>query len=285
VFEPIGMTGTTLDFDAALAVENHAIPHSYDIETEDLIPIATDFERFAIPVAPAGAVWSNVEDMARYLMTDLHHGVAPDGTRVVSEENLAVTQSPEIFIGGRISYGMGWLVDEFHGQPLIWHNGGTLGFSSDISFMPAAGLAGVVLTNRSAGDNFNHAVRDYVFELAFDLEHTADARYLSADEQLTALGEQMMSGIHFEAVDPDSVAIFLGEYERGVQVAMNGDQFVAVTDYGEIPLYATDQSDVFIAGGAVAGFHLVFTEDVSIITLTIGTPFDPSQDITLAKVG
>jgi CubicO group peptidase (beta-lactamase class C family) len=284
LFDPIGMGSTTLDFDAAIAADNVAAPHSGDLETNEIMTISPDFERFAISVAPAGAVWSTVEDMAQYMRTQLNHGIAPNGARVVSEENLAVTQSPEIVLGGPTSYGMGWLIDDYHGQQLIWHNGGTLGFSADISFMPDADLAVVVLANRAGGDNFNHAVREYIFELAFELEHEADARYTAAMESLIELGTQLISHVRFEAVDADAVADFLGQYEQGVEITMSGDQFTMVTDYGESPLYGTDEPDTFVTGGAVGGFQLVFARDDGDVTLTIGTPLDPSQNVTLAKV-
>jgi hypothetical protein len=219
------------------------------------------------------------------MMTQLNLGVTPEGTRIVSAENLALTHNMEIAIVGPIGYGMGWVVDEYKGQPLIWHNGGTLGISSDISFLPESNLAVVVLINRSAGDSFNHAVRDYIFELAFGLEHEADASYVAAEASLSELFAELRRHMTVDtAIDPELADDYAGEYERGIVITQQGDQLVMVTAYGDVPLYATDQEHMFISGGALPGFNATFAEANGTTTLTIAAPNDPGQTVTMAKV-
>jgi CubicO group peptidase (beta-lactamase class C family) len=71
VFEPIGMRDTTLDMDVALT-RKHALPHGYDVAAKASRPFSIDSERFLKSVAPAGAVWSTVEDLGRYAIAQLH---------------------------------------------------------------------------------------------------------------------------------------------------------------------------------------------------------------------
>jgi hypothetical protein len=63
---------------------------------------------------PASGAWSDVTDLAAYAATQLH-GIAPDGERVVSEENLAETHAEAVAEGngGELRHGLArprWLL-------------------------------------------------------------------------------------------------------------------------------------------------------------------------------
>ncbi len=146
VFDPIGMSHTTFSFDRVQADPDYAVPHGRNMDGK-YIPLALDQEKVLMSVAPAGASWSNVQDMARYLITQLNRGVAPAGNRVVSAENLQVTWQPGVEVAPGVYYGLGWGVGSYKGVRLLDHTGGTAGFSSDLSFLPDANLGVVVLTN------------------------------------------------------------------------------------------------------------------------------------------
>ena len=211
IFAPIGMENTTLSFDEVIADENYALPHTIGVEVPyELAPLS--MERVVVPVAPAGAHWSNVLDMARYLLTELDEGVAPDGTRVVSSENLAETWEPQVPVDANASYGLGWFVDEYKGQRVIHHGGNTFGFTSDLAFLPDAGIGITILTNGRASDALNQAVRFRLLELLFEqpMEYDAQADFLN----------QTVRGIVAEPVaeampvDAEAVEPFLGRYEN-----------------------------------------------------------------------
>jgi CubicO group peptidase (beta-lactamase class C family) len=287
VFDPLGMDDTTFDFDAALSDDNHALPTGYDLLNEELVSIPINVERFALSVAPAGAVWSNAGDMAKYLQMALGRGVAADGTRIVSEENLLETQTPGIQIAGKIYYAMGWMVEDYKGQPLIQHGGNTSGFTSDFAFLPDAGLGVLVLTNRSTSNNFSAAVREYVFELAFDLDPTAHDLYVQADEAFNAIIEQLITEHRTTEVDADTVADYAGIYEEGAVFEINeAGEFVLITAYVVIPLQAIEgQPGHFVSvDPAVGGLLINFEQSDGEISVTFSNPIDPSQTLMLKKV-
>src|SRR6266545_6044653 len=146
VFDPIGMASTTFSFDAVQANPNHATPHGQMADLQ-FVPISLQLEQPLQPIAPAGGSWSNVQDLARYLMTQLNQGVAPDGRRVVSADNLKVTWQPQVQIAPNASYALGWAVTAYKGARLLQHGGGTNGFTSNLAYLPDAGLGIAVLTN------------------------------------------------------------------------------------------------------------------------------------------
>ena len=56
-------------------------------------------------------------------------------------------------------YALGWVVGAYGGQRLVWHSGGTLGFTALVSFLPEADLGVVVLTNGSGSSRPVHLRR------------------------------------------------------------------------------------------------------------------------------
>jgi hypothetical protein len=108
--------------------------------------------------------------MSRFMLTQIGHGVAPDGTAVVSAENLERTWEPQVPVDADVSYGLGWFVDTYKEQPLMHHGGNMLGFTSDLAFLPEAGIGIVVLTNGQVTNLFNEAVRYRFLELVFEQE-------------------------------------------------------------------------------------------------------------------
>jgi CubicO group peptidase (beta-lactamase class C family) len=283
IFEPIGMDSATLSVDEALADENLALPHVYDMTTGEQTTIPIDFERFGEPIAPAGAPWSNANEMALYALTAMNEGTAPNGTQIISAENLAEAQTAGITMGGNAYYGMGWIADKYNGLDLVWHNGGTSGFSSDLAFLPDADLGVVVLSNASGASNFVNSIREYVFEQAFDLEHSADARYTAVQAQMEDMIRLMTEDAQFVTPEPSSVEIYVGEYERGITVGYNeAGEFALGTHYGTVPMFAVEGVEgAFLAAN---GFSVEIAEKDGALEMTIGLFADPTQSIVLKKV-
>jgi CubicO group peptidase (beta-lactamase class C family) len=276
IFEPIEMPNSTFDFNAAIAVPNHALPYVYDPVSQEYVLVDFQSERTTRNVAPAGAIWSNAEDMARFLQTVVNDGTAPNGQQVISPENLHITQSPEVsMLGPWSSYGMGWIIDTYEGLPLLYHPGNTNGFSSKLAFLPSADLGVVILTNgdAAAANDLTDSVRDYVFELAFGLEHDSAERYAASHQaqidavvQAAAAAEAAPAPAAEVSIDAEAVAPFLGEYEYGVTVEMRGNQLWLVGAYVEAPLFPANgspntEAGDFIGTGAFAGTRVRFIED------------------------
>jgi CubicO group peptidase (beta-lactamase class C family) len=242
VLGPIGMTHSTFDPKEVLAGGDYAVPHATDL-SGTLQPVPLVSERSLLPVAPAGALWSNAREMARYVQTELAQGVAPDGTRVVSAENLETTWAPGVTLPtspalpavlteSQMNYGLGWNRGVYHGLRLISHSGGTYGFASEVAFLPEADLGIVILTNaRTPFAAFNYAVQFRLLELLFDQPSEIEG-------QLSALvnAAQAAGGVEFGSLDPSEVAPFLSRYaspELGVvAISLRGDRLVL--DAGEL---------------------------------------------------
>lgn len=165
ILEPLGMRATTLDF-AAATRSDYASPHGrkLDLAAQAMPPSADDFVAW---VAPSGGAWSNAEDMAKVLRLELARGQL-DGKRIISEENLLARRAPRVKITDKASYGLGLFIEKEHGVPVLHHGGNTLGFTSDMFFLPDHDVGVVVLANAGSANAFRSAMRRRFLELLFD---------------------------------------------------------------------------------------------------------------------
>src|SRR5215212_4049955 len=92
VLDPIGMTDAAILDDPRPLGDDYAVGYTRDI-FGDLSPLP--FVSLA-GVAPAGSGLASATAMASYLITQIDHGVAPSGARVVSASNLAELHRPGI---------------------------------------------------------------------------------------------------------------------------------------------------------------------------------------------
>jgi hypothetical protein len=172
--------------------------------------------------------------MGRYLLTELAAGVAPDGERVVSEENLRVTWQPQVQISASDSYALGWIVSDYQGLEMLSHGGNTLGFTSEFSFLPDADVGIVVLSNAQGANAFTGSVAARFYELLYGQPAASQAQVefiLVQTEQ--ALDEARMQVQ--EHADIDAVEPYLGEWHNAalgrITLRLEGDQLVV--DSGE----------------------------------------------------
>jgi CubicO group peptidase (beta-lactamase class C family) len=245
VLEPIGMATSTFSFTAAEATGDYAVPHAKDLSGAYEELSMTQEAAFVHAVAPAGGLWSSAREMAAYLQTVLADGLAPDGTRVVSAENLErtwqqrVATAPEDFPSPTLAsayagYGLGWVVGNYAGQPMLSHSGTTLGFTSQIAIWPEADLGIVVLMNGAGAGLPAQAVQFRLAELLFAQPAEIEAmvtQSLSGTEQQQAAAAAQLG----ERVDAEAVTPFLGRYANAAlgELSLVLEEGRLVLDWGE----------------------------------------------------
>ncbi len=167
VFGPLGMARTTFDFAKARGDADVAFPHGDDVDGKTARAPVTINDSVA-HVRPAGAVWTTVRDLDRYVAMELAKGVLPDGKRLVSEQNLLARRDPQVLVSEDITYGMGLFVDKRWGVTVIHHGGDLAGFHSDMFWLPDHGIGGVIFANSDAGVALRAPFLRRLLELLFD---------------------------------------------------------------------------------------------------------------------
>ncbi len=166
--------------------------------------------------APAGGVRASAMDVGRFLRTMLAEGVAPDGTRVVSDENLAETWTQQIEINAEpflegAGYALGWNLADYQGVTVVTHQGGIGGFSASMAFVPDASTGIVILNNvDTLGSALGRNVQYRLVEMLFGLEPKVEEFAKAELEQIAGLSDLYAQLL---PVDRESVAPYLGEYE------------------------------------------------------------------------
>jgi CubicO group peptidase (beta-lactamase class C family) len=166
IFDPLGMKSTTFDMARALSGD-HASAHGDDVDGHAAVADMA-FNYSITPLRPAGAAWTSAHDLIRYVQLELARGKLPDGTRLVSEENLLMRRKPQIPVGDRQSYGMGLEIDNTWGLTVVHHGGSMAGFKSDIMFLPDYGVGAVILTNSDTGGMMLRPFMRRLLEIMFD---------------------------------------------------------------------------------------------------------------------
>jgi CubicO group peptidase (beta-lactamase class C family) len=232
VFDPLGMKSTTFDYARALA-GNHAFPHSPDIDGKPALAVM-ELNYSIIPQRPAGAAWSNVNDMLKYVSMELANGTLPDGKTYIPKEPLLERRVAQVPIGKDETYGMGLMVDTEYEVPIVHHGGDMIGFHSDMIWLPGQNVGAVVLTNADPGWILRSQFRRKLLEVLYDGHPEADAQVASQGkafyEQLAA--ERKLMTVPAEAAESTKLAPHYANPALG-EIAVSHPGTATVFDFGE----------------------------------------------------
>lgn len=143
IFLPLNMDNTNTSVPDLIGHEKLSLGYQWEEEGATLRRLDM---RVLKNIAPAGAVNSNVLDMANWIRFLLNRG-SFDGRRLISETQLEETWAQQIEMGAGRGYGLGWMLAEWNGQPVIEHGGNIDGFGAQVGLLPESNLGFVLLTN------------------------------------------------------------------------------------------------------------------------------------------
>lgn len=105
-------------------------------------------------VAPAGSMVSTIEDIVKWAIFNMN--IEESDNRILSNNYLREMQTKQVDATLGLwnfreitdtGYGLGWFVENFKGEKLVYHSGNIDGFSSQLSFLPDKNISIAVLTN------------------------------------------------------------------------------------------------------------------------------------------
>jgi len=123
---------------------------------------------------PAGGLYSNVLDLARFMRFVFADG-SLDGKPVLGASALRATfepQYPDLPLDFGQRFGLGWMLSglpvEGGGQQ-AWHNGGTKAFLSQMALLPERKLGVVVIANADCAGNLVYQAAEEALKLALEI--------------------------------------------------------------------------------------------------------------------
>jgi CubicO group peptidase (beta-lactamase class C family) len=120
-------------------------------------------------VGPAGTINATATDVLALARLHLRDGLAPDGTRLLSERTAAAMREPQVEVpnpdGKGDRWGLGWAL--FDRAGMFGHDGSTIGQRACLRVAPAAGVAVAVLANsETAGPLITSVTDELLHEFA-----------------------------------------------------------------------------------------------------------------------
>jgi CubicO group peptidase (beta-lactamase class C family) len=173
VFDPLGMNHTTFDY-AKAQTGDYAAPHGYDFGHKVEV-MGMGLNDTIVSSRPAGAAWSTVNDLLKYVQMEINLGLLPNGKRYIGEAALLQRREPQIALGVDKNYAMALMVDKSDGVTVVDHGGDMGGFHSNMMWWPDQKVGAVILTNADEGVNLRGPFKRRVMELMFDGEPQAVA--------------------------------------------------------------------------------------------------------------
>jgi CubicO group peptidase (beta-lactamase class C family) len=162
IFAPLGMTASNTSVKDLRPGGNFVSPHQKVEGRLQPVPYMNIDN-----TAPAGAINSNVAEMAKWVVTQLDEGAINSGQsgnrRLFSQRQsremwsaqtpIAVGNPPPPLSALRSNfsaYGLGWSLSDYRGHKVVSHSGGLAGMVSRVRMIPDMKLGIVVLTNQEA---------------------------------------------------------------------------------------------------------------------------------------
>jgi serine beta-lactamase-like protein LACTB len=119
-----------------------------------------DAPTFELGMAPAGSMYSTVNDLGRFLSVLFAGGEGPGG-RVLKKETLEEMWSPQFAKpGDKTGFGIGFQIEQLDGLKRVGHGGAIYGFATELAALPAEKLGVVVVTSRDVANALTEHVAD-----------------------------------------------------------------------------------------------------------------------------
>ena len=225
IFQPLGMNRSVPMLKYALQQRNISVPHHY---VDDKITPIEDVSADAI--APAGAIWSSVNDMSKWMQFMLD-SARVNGKRLLNPETYAELLKPQIIVPQEsfypttaltkphwTTYALAWFQHDYDGRFVSFHTGSLPGTIAIIGLIPDENVGVFVL------GNLDHAeVRHALMYRAFDTFGKSDSGrdwssemldlYQGIRDKNKAYLDRMMSG-RIENTDPSlPLTAYAGTYQ------------------------------------------------------------------------
>jgi CubicO group peptidase (beta-lactamase class C family)/D-alanyl-D-alanine dipeptidase len=155
LLDPIGMTNSSYDPPPGLRSQvARALMWSYHGRE---FPAPT----WDLGMAPAGSLYSSVNDQAKFLKFLFAGGKTADGKQLLKRETLEkMYQIQFAKKGDKTGFGLSFMVSEFEGKRRIGHGGAVYGFATELAALPDDKLGVIVCSARDVSNGVTRHVAD-----------------------------------------------------------------------------------------------------------------------------
>jgi CubicO group peptidase (beta-lactamase class C family) len=153
IFTPLSMTASSTSIRDLKNADNVASPHAKIEDKVEVIPW-----RNIDNIAPAGAINSNVVDMAQWVRLQLAQGeyqkqhlLSSGAAKEMHTSQTVIRLDPPLSLfypeAHFLNYGLGWFLQDYRGRKVVEHGGAIDGMRAQVAMIPEEKLGLVILTN------------------------------------------------------------------------------------------------------------------------------------------
>jgi hypothetical protein len=259
VLEPIGMKNSSFDWEPIRNNENRATGHAKGFSK---VPLE-------FGMIPAGALYSSVEDMAKFIQFHLNYGVVGN-KKILEKKYLEEMYSVPFPVKGQIEgYALGIDKDKNNGSYYLAHSGGGLGFTSIMRWCPDIGIGMVLLTNSE-----NHQLLNLSYMIIDEI-----VKNKMGDRQPESKFNNLKA-VEIDKLNTKKViGNYVGRWGRFDIVFKDENYWVKVRRRGLTPINFTSDTEAFIKekDGAITFIRFVFDFNDTpsyIVKVNNGVTFD-----------
>ncbi len=95
---------------------------------------------------PSSTLHSNVLEMCQWAIININHGNYKNN-KILNPESYNELWKSWFRVNNYMSVGLSWAISEYRGRDIIWHNGGDVGFRSNLFLLPKDSIAIVIMCN------------------------------------------------------------------------------------------------------------------------------------------
>jgi len=156
LLEPLGMSHSAFTPQAHLREKlPEAYMHSYHAER-------TKAPTFELGMAPAGSMYSTMDDLALFMGGLLKGGEGLNG-RILQEKTLNQMWSAQTGLksGRNRSFGIGFVLGELNGEKTVSHGGAIYGFATQLKMVPGKKIGVAIATNLDMANGAINRIADH----------------------------------------------------------------------------------------------------------------------------
>ena len=245
VFQPLGMTSTIVKPTAA-DLAKLASPHSRDYNSK-MVPFPQALDDMVYPIAPAGSIWSNVDDMSKYVMMELHKGKNLEGKVLFSEEQIQKRRTPGVKVDETTTYGLGLFLEKNKGITIIGHGGNTMGFTHDLFFLPDYNVGMIVQTNAGSVNGFRNSLKQKLLEILLAAKPKSEESLQFSKGVYKQMGERTRERAFIKKTENQWIGDYVGSYQNKdlgkVKIMKDKSAYKFVTDRWSSDLATAKEKD------------------------------------------
>lgn len=294
-FKPLGMSRSNTDTNDLKSMDNVATPH---VEHDGVLK-TVEYYRLQ-NVAPAAAINSCADDLARWMRARLNDGEL-DGKQIIpapvlremrtAQIPLPVSENTQKDFGRHFAaYGLGLSLYDYAGRKVVAHTGLMDGMSSIVTVIPEENIGVAVLTNKSP-NTLTRAITMYVLDRLLELpEKDWNAYYIGRRDKSAKKAKTAWQKTQNERIQNTSpshkLTAYTGEYndplsgkaevklENGKLAFYHNHKYIADLEHWHYDTFLATWRDPFVAdwAGRFVQFRLDVKGNVEALEATFDNP-------------